>query len=332
MQAYESGDERGLIYGYVLNGRGGGRRVGRNQIAVLDLLPEESLWLHWDRGVPEAQAWLRDSAGLSEFACDLLLEEATRPRLLDLGAESLLVFLRGVNLNPGAEPEDMVSLRVFADARRVISLRLRPLKAVADLLEDLEAGKGPKTASEVVYYLAHYLTDRVDTLISGIADQLDAVEELVEADERASPDQHQLRTLRRRSAGLRRYLAPQRDIYSQLARYKLSWFVEDDADYWNELNNRLTRNLEELELIRERISVLQEAESRRITERMNRTMYLLGIITGFFLPMSFVTGLLGINVGGIPGADAPHGFWLACLLIGGVATFQWWIFRRLRWL
>lgn len=121
MQAYESGDERGLIYGYVLNGRGGGRRVGRNQIAVLDLLPEESLWLHWDRGVPEAQAWLRDSAGLSEFACDLLLEEATRPRLLDLGAESLLVFLRGVNLNPGAEPEDMVSLRVFADARRVIS-------------------------------------------------------------------------------------------------------------------------------------------------------------------------------------------------------------------
>lgn len=236
MQAYESGDERGLIYGYVLNGRGGGRRVGRNQIAVLDLLPEESLWLHWDRGVPEAQAWLRDSAGLSEFACDLLLEEATRPRLLDLGAESLLVFLRGVNLNPGAEPEDMVSLRVFADARRVISLRLRPLKAVADLLEDLEAGKGPKTASEVVYYLAHYLTDRVDTLISGIADQLDAVEELVEADERASPDQHQLRTLRRRSAGLRRYLAPQRDIYSQLARYKLSWFVEDDADYWNELN------------------------------------------------------------------------------------------------
>ena len=112
---------------------------------------------------------------------------------------------------------------------------------------------------QVVYYLAHYLTDRVDTLISGIADQLDAVEELVEADERASPDQHQLRTLRRRSAGLRRYLAPQRDIYSQLARYKLSWFVEDDADYWNELNNRLTRNLEELELIRERISVLQEA-------------------------------------------------------------------------
>ena len=106
----------------------------------------------------------------------------------------------------------------------------------------------------------------------------------------------------------------------------------DDADYWNELYNRLTRNLEELELVRERISLIQEAEHRRITERMNKTMYILGIITGFFLPMSFVAGLLGINVGGIPGSSAPHGFAMACLLMAVIAATQWWIFRRLRWL
>ncbi|WP_325437540.1 zinc transporter ZntB [Pseudomonas nitroreducens] len=332
MQQYESGTERGLIDGFVLDGHGGGRRITRSELPLLDLKPEESLWVHWDRGVPEAQAWLRESSGLNEFACDLLLEEATRPRLVDLGGERVLLFLRGVNLNPGAVPEDMVSLRVYAESQRVISLRLRPLKAVADLRTDLDAGRGPKTASEVVLYLAHYLTDRVDTLIGGLADQLDAMEEAIEEDERSIPDQHQLRTLRRRAAGLRRYLAPQREIYSQMVKFKLSWTVADDADYWNELYNRLTRNLEELELVRERISLIQEAEHRRITERMNRTMYLLGIITGFFLPMSFVTGLLGINVGGIPGADAPYGFVAACLLIGGLATFQWWIFRRLRWL
>ena len=263
------------------NGRGGGRRVGRNQIAVLDLLPEESLWLHWDRGVPEAQAWLVGFRG------------AQRVRLRSAaGGGDPPPFARSrgrkpAGVPPWSEPESGrgAGRHGFAAGIRRRApgdlASLRPPKAVADLLEDLEAGKGPKTASEVVYYLAHYLTDRVDTLISGIADQLDAVEELVEADERASPDQHQLRTLRRRSAGCGATSAPQRDIYSQLARYKLSWFVEDDADYWNELNNRLTRNLEELELIRERISVLQEAESRRITERMNRTMYLLGIITGF---------------------------------------------------
>ncbi|MDF3932740.1 zinc transporter ZntB [Pseudomonas citronellolis] len=332
MQQYEGGTERGLIYGYVLDGRGGGRQIARSELQLIDLKPEESLWVHWDRGVPEAQSWLREVSGLNEFTCDLLLEEATRPRVVDLGAERLLVFLRGVNLNPGAAPEDMVSLRVFAESQRVISLRLRPLKAVADVRADLANGRGPKNASELVLSLAHYLTDRIDTLIGGLADELDNMEEAIEEDERSVPDQAELRTLRRRSAGLRRYLAPQRDIYAQLMRIKLSWTLSDDADYWNELYNRLTRNTEELELVRERISLIQEAEHRRITERMNKTMYILGIITGFFLPMSFITGLLGINVGGIPGSSAPHGFIIACVLLVGVAGFQWWVFRRLRWL
>jgi zinc transporter len=130
---------------------------------------------------------------------------------------------------------------------------------------------------------------------------------------------------------LRRFLAPQRDIYGQLARNKVPWFVADDADYWNELNNSLTRYLEELELARERVGLVLEAEDRRQNERMSRTMYRFGVITGIFLPMSFLTGLLGINVGGIPGSDSPYGFLVACALMVAVALGQWLLFRRLRW-
>lgn len=332
MQSYEDDNEHGLVYGFVLNGEGGARRLQRNQLDVLDLRPDESLWLHWDRSVPQARQWLRQASGLNEFACDLLLEEATRPRLVPLGKERLLLFLRGVNLNPGAAPEDMVALRTYADSRRVISLRMRPVKAAGVLCDAFERGEGPKTASQVMLFLAAALTDGVDTLVSGGAEQLDQLEEVLEQSEKKVPDRHLLLALRRRAASLRRYLAPQRDIYEQLGRNPLPWFAAEDTDYWNEQHNRLTRNLEELELVRERVSLLQEAEHRRVTERMNRTMYMLAIITGFFMPMSFVTGLLGINVGGIPGAGHPQGFLLACMLIGGIALFQWWLFRRLRWL
>ena len=92
------------------------------------------------------------------------------------------------------------------------------------------------------------------------------------------------------------------------------------------------RYLEELELIRERGHLIIESEQRRMSERMNRTMYLLAIITCFFLPMTFLTGLLGINVGGIPGADSRYGFVGACALMAILGVSQWWIFRRLRWL
>lgn len=323
--------QAGLLHALVLDGQGGARQISYTDVNALRLSESESLWLHWDRGQPDARDWLRKHSGLSAFACDVLLEENTRPRLLALPNDELLLFLRGVNLNPDAVPEDMVSLRVFADAQRIISLRLRPLRSTETVLSQLAAGVGPKTSSEVLLALADALTDRVDDLVEVLTEKLDKEEDRVESDDRYSPSQDQMLSMRRQAASLRRFLLPQREIYGQLTRNRLPWFVDDDTDYWNELSNRLIRYLEELELVRERVNLILEAEERRMRERMNRTMYLLGIITGFFMPMSFLTGLLGINVGGIPGADNPYGFFVACAVILAVAGCQWCIFRRLKW-
>lgn len=321
-----------LLHAFVLDGRGGARSISRDELDSLRLGDQESLWLHWDRSQPQAQRWLRETSGLDEFSCDLLLEENTRPRLLPLPENELLVFLRGINRNPGAEPEDMVSVRIFADARRVISLRLRPLLATDALIADLQAGKGPRTASELLLELARHLTSRVDDLVAELSEQLDLEEDRLDADERYRPDHGQMLQVRRRAASLRRFLAPQRDLYAQLARNRQPWFVEDDDDYWNELNNRLTRYLEELELVRERVSLVLEAESQRLRERMDRIMYRFTVITGMFLPLTFLTGLLGINVGGIPGADNPTGFFIACGLMVVLAIVQLLLYRRWRWL
>ena len=327
----EENAQWGLVHALVLDGKGGARSIARTELDGLQLAPHESVWLHWDRSHPQTQTWLRTSSGLTPFVCDLMLEENTRPRLLPLPDNELLLFLRGVNLNPGAEPEDMVSVRIFAAAQRVISLRLRSLRATDELIDLLKEGKGPKTASELLVYLAQLLTDKVQAVVSELTELVDDMEERIDADERYMPEHGNMVHIRRRAAGMRRFLAPQRDIYAQLTRSKMPWFVEDDADYWNELNNSLTRYLEELELTRERVGLVLEAEDRRLNERMNRTMYRFGIVTGIFLPMSFLTGLLGINVGGIPGSENPHGFLMACGLMVVVAVAQMWLFKRLRW-
>lgn len=317
----------GLVHAFVLDGRGGARSLEWEQLEGLQLAEQESLWLHWDRGHPQTHGWLREHSGLSDFSCDLLLEENTRPRLLTLPGHELLLFLRGVNLNPGAEPEDMVSVRIFADARRIISLRQRPLRATEELIALLEKGQGPRDGAELVLQLAHHLTDRVDGLIEELSEQLEGQEERLDSDARFMPDHGLVLHVRRRAAGLRRFLAPQRDIFAQLTRNGFG-----DSNQWNELNNRLTRYLEELEMVRERVGLVLESEHRRMNEKMNRAMYLLGVTTVFFLPMSFLTGLLGINVGGIPGADSEFGFLLICAILASVGALQWWLFRRWRWL
>lgn len=321
----------GLIHAQVLDGQGGASLVAPQQLVAGGLPEGQTLWLHWDRGNSAARRWLREESGLAPFVCDCLLEENTRPRLLNLPGEQLLLFLRGVNLNPGEAPEDMVSVRICADAHQLVSLRQRPLRATDELREQLAAGRGPRGSGELLLRLAEGMTEKNELLITELVEQTDAEEERLERDERQPVDYPRLLQIKRRAAGLRRFLAPQRELYAQLARVGVSWLREQSADF-NELNNQLTRQLEELELVRERVSLLLEGEHRRLSQRMNQTMYLLSVVTCFFLPLSFLTGLLGINLGGMPGAESPYGFYLACALIALLSVLQIWLFRRLRWL
>lgn len=321
----------GLLHAFVLDGCGSAQAIGFSELEHLQLTEQQSVWLHWERSHRLTEQWLRESSGLSEFSRELLLEENTRPRLLRLDNQELLVFLRAINLNPQAEPEDMVSLRIFANAKHIYSLRQRPVQITNDLLRAFEKGQGPKNTSEVLLFLAQSLTDRVEHVVSDLGDTVDQEEARTDSDELYIPSPLGMLQARRTAANLRRFLAPQRDVFLALTRTQESWFLVDDAMYWNELSNRLTLHLEELELTRERVGLILETEHRRRNERMGRTMYLLAVITGFFLPLTFVTGLLGINVGGIPWAEQPYGFIASCLILAALAFGQWLFFRWLRW-
>lgn len=321
----------GLLHAFVLDGCGSAQAIGFSELEHLQLTEQQSVWLHWERSHRLTEQWLRESSGLSEFSRELLLEENTRPRLLRLDNQELLVFLRAINLNPQAEPEDMVSLRIFANAKHIYSLRQRPVQITNDLLRAFEKGQGPKNTSEVLLFLAQSLTDRVEHVVSDLGDTVDQEEARTDSDELYIPSPLGMLQARRTAANLRRFLAPQRDVFLTLTRTQESWFLVDDAMYWNELSNRLTLHLEELELTRERVGLILETEHRRRNERMGRTMYLLAVITGFFLPLTFVTGLLGINVGGIPWAEQPYGFIASCLILAALAFGQWLFFRWLRW-
>jgi zinc transporter len=69
----------------------------------------------------------------------------------------------------------------------------------------------------------------------------------------------------------------------------------------------------------------------KLTARMTQTMYTLSLVATLFLPLGFLTGLLGINVSGIPGSDHPLGFLAVCLLIVIVVTLEILFFRTRKW-
>jgi zinc transporter len=138
--------------------------------------------------------------------------------------------------------------------------------------------------------------------------------------------------LRRQAISLRRYLSPQREALSRLLTEKITWVDDADRLRLRETCDQLVRYLEDLDEARDRAAVTQEELVNRLSEQMNNKMYLLSIVAAIFLPLGFLTGLLGINVGGIPGAESKLGFAGFVLLLIGVVIVQIWFFKKKKWL
>ena len=129
------------------------------------------------------------------------------------------------------------------------------------------------------------------------------------------PSRRELVEIRRQLIVLRRYLAPQRDVFSRLANEKISWLEKDDHRHLQDIADRMGRWLEDLDASIARTSLLADEINALMTEAMNRRTYIMSLFAMVFLPLSFCTGLLGVNLGGIPGNDSPWGFVGFCLLL-----------------
>jgi zinc transporter len=318
----------GLITAILLDGKGGGRQLDWNDVNNWSA-EQGSLWLHLDYTSAESQDWLMKNSGLDPLVAEALLADETRPRCTSI-QDGLLVSLRGVNSNPGADPEDMVSLRLFATGERVISTRRRRLMSIRDLVESLEKGNGPRTTGELVAMLADRLVERMGDVINELEERIDEVEENI-----IEGSAHEIRKdileLRREIIKLRRYLAPQREALSKLYAEKLIWITEHEQMKVRETYDKITRYVEDLDSARDRAGVTSEELSGRLAEQMNTRMYILSIIAGLFLPLGFFTGLLGINVGGIPLAENTWGFLLVVVFLIMLVIAEIIFFRRKKW-
>lgn len=269
---------------------------------------------------------LATEAGLDGATIDALLATETRPRCMphDGGA---LIILRGVNQSPGAEPEDMVSVRLWIDAARVVSVQFRPLLALDDLALSVGAGTGPKTAGDFIVVLAELLAEHMQSTIETVDAELDGLE-----DHLGKGPAPKLRTditaLRRKVVTLRRFIAPQRDALGLLFAEEFEWQTKVQDRRLRNTIDRITRLVEQLDEINSRAAIFQESLTGFVTERLNRTMALLSVVAGVFLPLSFVASLMGMNVGGIPGSGSVNAFAVivGAMIVTGVAEvvlFRW---------
>lgn len=310
------------------DGRGGVRKLEEAEEADFATPAKGFALISGNSRAPEFKVWLKRQVG--DFNADLITVPSTRSRCT-VFEDKALVVLRVAR--PGAEPEDVGRqlLSLWLEKGRVIiasELNIIDLLGIAAWQQTHHA---PLSPADLVARLALRAADRIEPLIERMGDSLDGIEEALIANSNHG-SRTKLAQLRRTLINMRRLIWPQRDALTTLEIEDLSFFSARDRVRLREAAARTARLGDEMQTLSERAVLVHEQLLDTRAEQMNRNMLVLAAATVVLMPLTVISGLLGMNVEGIPFHDSPYAFWVVTGGLGllGVAIFLF--MRKRKWM
>lgn len=291
------------------------------------------LWLHLHGRDEDDAACLKRQAHIPDVAASALFATETRPRCdrVDHGA---IVNLRGPGELDPVDSDRLVSIRLWIIENRVTSVSRRRMTATAEVMRQMEAGLISDPGDVVAAY-ARTISLQLDPQVADLGDTLDEIESDLENPRSLYRHRRSITHIRSEAIGFRRFVAPNRDALLTLAGLEFDWLSADDRLHIREAADKFSRMTEELEAVRERSALLHEQITDLRAEQLDQRGLEISVVAFIFLPLTFITGLLGMNVEGIPYARAPWAFWgvvlfclVVALVVGGYFVWRHWMNER----
>lgn len=321
--------QKPIISALVLDGMGGATEIPPPELPA-KLQSSQIIWIHLDLASSQTQETIENLfPNLSCSTISALLSEDVRGRAV-VRDEGILAVIRGANLSAGEHPEHMISLRCFFNKSVIITVRRYKIFAVEDLKRALKENEGPKNTVEFITQLSKFFIKNLIRELDKLEDQIDFLEDII-LDQNSNSSRESILQIRRSVHHFLRHLEPQIDVYNFFEQSSLSWIDQKSRIQFHDLHHEFSRMVSNLKSWRERSKLMQDELANSLSKKLDEKLYLLAVLSAIFLPLGFMTGLFGINLGGIPGSDEPWAFWTFTCLILSLAALEIYIFKLRRW-
>ena len=313
----------------IFDGRGGVRKLDDEEETKPYTVPQKGFALvAGNARSPDFKVWLREELG--DFVSDMISVPSSRTRCVVM-EDRAMVMLRVPR--PNASPEDVGRqlLSLWLEKGRVIVSSELNIPEFLGVAQWQQSHHAPLTPADLVARLGLRAADRMEPLIERLGDNLDSIEEGLMT-ERKLDVRSKLAHLRRTLISFRRLIWPQRDVLNTLEIEDLSFFSVRDRVRLREASQRSARLGDELQALSERAVLVHEQILDTRAEQMNKTMLLLTAVTVILMPLTVISGILGMNVAGIPFADSPYAFWIVAGGLALIGALLFLVMRRVKWL
>ncbi|WP_407651057.1 transporter [Herminiimonas contaminans] len=324
-------DPSGLIWGFRFKPGVTASRINSVQAAewllgVQEHDPAEFIWLHFNLSNTASEKWMHEHAQVADEFNEAL-HDGSRSTRIEQADNTLIAVVNDVLHSFSFESADIATLWLNVTQNVVISARRTPLKSIERLRQAVEHGDQIQSSVEL---LVHLLRDQADVLVKIVRDavaRVDKVEDTLLSG-RVNKQRTDLGALRRILVRLQRLLAPEPAALFRLLQKPPTWVAELAAQELRQSTEEFTVVLSDMSSLQERIKLLQEEIAAQVNEENNRSLYVLTIVTVLALPINIITGLLGMNVGGIPFAEHSYGFWIVAGIVPTCTAIVGWLVIR----
>ena len=284
-------------------------------------------WLHFNLSNTATEPWLRGHAGLSEDFFDAL-HTGSRSTRIEREGDALFAVVNDVVFNFAFEASDVATLWINVRPGLVVTARRSPLRAVDRLRTEVKQGHTLESPLALLEHLFRHQADELQRIARSATDRVDDIEDEVLAGHLMTHGA-ELARLRRMSVRLQRLLVPEPSAMLRLLANPPAWVSARDVQRLQQAHDEFAVVLRDIGSLQERIKLLQDESSARVAEENNRSLFVLTMVTVLALPINLTSGLMGMNVGGVPWGQDPHGFGWMVLLIGSITVALAWV--AVRW-
>ncbi len=332
-------DAAGLISGFLVSPQAAAQVIDAEQAAAW--LASRStatrpatgagdfVWLHFSLAHTGCLPWLHEHAAPASEFFDVLGDGLHSTRI-ERTEESLIAVVNDIHFDFMFEPSDIATLWISVEEHLIVTARRQPLRSVDRLREAVRGGELLRSTADLLEHLLRAQADVLVDIVRSVTERVDAIEDQLLAG-RLQHRRARLGALRRLLVRLQRLLAPEPGAFFRLLQHPPRWMAEIDVQELRQSSEEFSVVLRDMATLQERIKLLQEEIAAEVNEGNNRSLFVLTVVTVLALPINIIAGLLGMNVGGLPLAQHPHGFWIVVAIVLSFTVVAGWVaFRRQR--
>lgn len=280
----------------------------------------------------ELVAGIGECFGLHPLVIEDILNTDQRPKMEDFG-DYLYVVLRALTCNGERSGMESEQVSLILGPNYVISFQEKNGAVFEKVRERIRAAKGRISrlgADYLAYSLLDTVVDNYFIVLERLGERIESLEDALVTNP-ASSTLRSIHTLKRELIFLRRSVWPLREVLSNLQREETSLVGESTRVYLRDVYDHTIHAIDTLETFRDMISGMLDIYLSSMSNRLNEVMKVLTIIATIFIPLTFITGIYGMNFDNIPLLKWRWGYLAVMLLMSVVSGFMLVYFKRKKW-